>query len=221
MRHLPASLVCAAAALLGAGCSGSAPLRKGLPEQGIAAIILGARFTTPAGETQSGGFYVNLEGEGGRVAEMYRVPIVPHQTMLYQVEPDIYRLSVTRNFLGFPQPTLKVYIAGRAYRMPFPREILRKAPLNIKGKKIFPIGVFQVQLQQALPGQTPKVKISIDDSIPTRRQIVQDIIHQMMDPTIPLDDRERSIAWSRALQNALLDILAEAETERAPLFKTP
>jgi hypothetical protein len=114
-----------------------------------------------------------------------------------------------------------VRIAGRTYRMPFPREVLRKPPINIKGKKVLPIGVFEVQLQQALPGQTPKVQIVIDDSIPTRRQLVQDIIHQMMDPNIPAEDRERAISWSRALQNALLDILAEAETERPPLFKTP
>jgi len=221
MRYSQALLVCGAAALLSAGCSGSMPLRSGRPEEGIAAVILGARFTTPAGETQSGVLYVNLEGEEGRLAEVYRVPILPHQTLLYQIEPDIYRLSVTRSWLGFPQPTLKVRIAGRTYRMPFPREVLRKAPLNIKGKKVFPIGVFEVQLQQALPGQTPQVKISIDDSIPTRRQLVQDIIHQMMDPNVHPDDRERAIAWSRALQNALLDILAEAETERAPLFKTP
>ncbi len=221
MRHSHAWLICAAAASLSAGCSGSVPLRGGHPDQGIAAIILGARFITPSGETQSGRFYINLEGEEGRRAEIYRVPIVPHQTLLYQIEPDIYRLSVTRNWLGFPQPTLKVRIAGRTYRMPFPREVLRKAPCNIKGKKVVPIGVFEVQLQQALPGQAPKVQIYIDDSIPTRRQLVQSIIHQMMDPNVSAEDRERAIAWSRALQNALLDILAEAETERAPLFKTP
>jgi hypothetical protein len=221
MRHSHVLLVCGAAALLGAGCSGSSPLRNGRPETGVAAIILGARFTTPAGETQSGNFHVNLEGKEGSRAETYRVPIVPHQTTLYQVEPDSYRLSVTRNWLGFPQPTLKVRIADRTYRTPFPREVLRKAPLDIKGQKVFPIGVFEVQLQQALPGQAPKVRISIDDSIPTRRQLVQDIIHRMMDPNAPPEDRERAVAWSHALQNVLLDILAEAETERAPLFKAP
>ena len=196
-------------------------MRDGLPEEGIAAVIIGSRFITPAGETQSGVFYVNLEGEAGRRAEMYRVPILPHQTLLYLVEPDIYRLSVTRNLFGFPQPTLKVRIAGRTYRIPFPRDVLRKAPLNIKGKKVFPIGVFEVHLQQPLPGQIPQVKIFIDDSIQTRRQIVQDVIHQMMDPKVAPAQREVSIAWSRALQNALLDLLAEAEAERPPMFKTP
>jgi hypothetical protein len=220
MRHFPALLICAAW-LMGAGCSGSIPLRDGRPEEGMAAVILGARFTTPAGETQSGIFHVNLEGTDAGRAETYRVPIVPHQTKLYQVEPDVYRLSVTRNWLGFPQPTLKVRIAGRTYRMPFPREVLRRAPLNIKGKKAFPVGIFEVQLQPALPGQPPRVKISIDDSITARRQVVQDIIHQMMDPNISAEDREMAIAWSRPLQNVLLEILAEAETERAPLFKAP
>ena len=221
MRHSQALLVGGAAWLLGAGCSGSMPLRNGRPETGVAAVIVGARYTSPAGETQSGIFHVNLEGKEGRQAEIYRVPIVAHQTILYQVEPDVYRLSVTRNWLGFPQPTLKARIAGRTYRMSFPREVLRKAPLNIKGKKVFPIGVFEVQLQQALPGQPPKIKISLDDSLPTRRRIVQEIIHQMMDPNVPPEDRERAVAWLHALQDVLLDILAEAETERPPLFKTP
>jgi hypothetical protein len=221
MRHSRAILVCAAAWLLGAGCSGSIPLRNGRPEQGIAAIILGARFITPAGETQSGVFHVNLEGQDSMRSETYRVPVLPHQTMLYQVEPDVYRFNVTRNWLGWPQPRLKVRIAGRTYRMPFPREVLRKPPLDIKGKKVFSVGVFEVKLQQALPSQAPKVTVNIDDSIPTRRQLVQDVIHQMMDTSIPVEERETAIAWSRALQNALLSILSEAETERAPLFKTP
>jgi hypothetical protein len=220
MRHAHPLLI-GAALLLGAACAGNAPLRDGSPNDGLAAVIIGARFSTPAGETQSGVFYVNLEGEAGRRAEMYRVPIRPHQTILHVVEPDIYRLSVTRNLFGFPQPTLKVRIAGRTYRLPFPREVLRKAPLNIKGKKVFPIGVFDVRLQQPLPGQASQLKIVIDDSIQTRRQIIQDVIHQMMDPKVPQADRETAIAWARSLQNCLLDLLAEAEAERAPLYKTP
>ena len=39
----------------------------------------------------------------------------------------------------------------------------------------------------------------------------------MMDPSVHAEDRESAIAWSRALQNALMDLVSE--TERAPLFK--
>jgi hypothetical protein len=216
--HLP---LLTAAALIAAGCAGSAPRSEGRPDEGLAAVIYGARFMTPAGETKSGVFHVNLEGEGGRVAETYRLPVRPDRTVLHVVEPDVYRLSVTRNLFGFSQPILRVRIAGRKYRIPFPRDVLRKAPLNVKGKKVFPVGVFEVRLQQPLPGQTPQVRIHIDDSVQTRRDIVQDIIQKMMDPKVPAVERERCIVWARALQTKLLELLAEAEAERPPLYKTP
>ena len=217
MRHIPWLAVCGAV-WLGAGCSGSIPKRGGLPEEGIAAVVVGGRFITAAGETQSGILYLNLEGEGGRQAETYRLPILPHQSLLYQVEPGIYRLSVTRNWLGFAQPILKVRIAGGAYRLTFPRDILHKAAFDIQPRKIVSIGIFEVRLEPTLPGRPPMAKVHLDDSVAARRQIVQDIIHEMMDPTVAPAARESAVAWSRALQNSLMELLAE--TERAPLYKS-
>jgi hypothetical protein len=34
-------------------------------------------------------------------------------------------------------------------------------------------------------------------------------------------ERERCLVWARALQTKLLELLAEAEAERPPLYKTP
>lgn len=199
------------------GCSGTTPKLRGVPEQGISAVIVAGRFIVPTGETQSGRMAVNLEGEGGRQAEVYRIPIKAHNTLLYQVEPGLYHLSPTRNLFGFYQPILKVRVEDATYRIAFPRDILRKAALDIKPKKIMPIGIFDVQLQQALPGQKPTLKLHLDDSVDARRKIVQDIIHDMMDPQVPVENRESAISWTRALQNSLMELLSE--TERTPLFK--
>jgi hypothetical protein len=49
-----------------------------------------------------------------------------------------------------------------------------------------------------------------------RRKVVQDTIREMMDPTHSLDTRESIVSWSRALQNSLLDILAEED--HRPLY---
>ena len=80
------------------------------------------------------------------------------------------------------------------------------------------IGVFEVLLQQPLPGQPPMVKVTLDDSLASRRRIVQDIIHEMMDPAVAAEKRDSAVAWSRALQNTLMELFAESE--RAPLYKS-
>jgi len=213
-----ASVFGALLAAAAAGCSGTTPKVRGVPEEGIAAVVVGGRFITPEGETESGRLIINLEGEGDRRAEVYRLPILPRQSLLYQVEPGPYRIGPTRNILGFPQPLLKVRIRGKTYTLRFPPDVLRKPKMDIRPKKIVSIGVFEVRLQQALPGQPPLVKVRLDDSVDTRRKIVQDIIHQMMDPQTNLDTRESAVAWSRALQNTLMELVAEVD--RAPLFKS-
>ena len=207
-----------AAALALAGCLATVPKQGGIPEQGIAAIIVAGRFLTPAGETRSGSLHIDLDGEGGKWAEIYQLPILPHQSLLYQIEPGSYHLSPTRNIFGLAQPMLKVQIAGRSYRIPFPREIWRRAALDIRPKKVVSIGVFEVLLQQPLPGQPPMVKVTLDDSLTSRRQIVQDIIHEMMDPAVATEKRDSAVAWSRALQNTLMELFSE--NERAPLYKS-
>ena len=50
MRNALATAMCGAALLLGAGCAGTVPKLRGVPEQGMAAVIVGGRFFVPTGE---------------------------------------------------------------------------------------------------------------------------------------------------------------------------
>ncbi|MFA6002730.1 MAG: hypothetical protein WC881_01540 [Elusimicrobiota bacterium] len=204
--------------LAAAGCSGTVPGQRGRPEQGVSAIIVGGRFTVPTGETLSGELSVNLDGEGAYADASYRIPIRPHQSLLYQVEPGTYRIAPTRDIFGTHQPLLRIKIEGRDYRVPFPRDILRKAALELKPKKILTVGTFAVELQPALPGRPPIVTLRLDDSIATRRQLVQDVIREMMDPGAPPAGQENAIAWARALQSTLMELASE--TGRGALYKS-
>lgn len=215
-RQFLASALALGAALT-AGCSGTVPRLRGTPAQGMAAVLVGGRFLLPTGETSGGRLHVNLEGEGGRRAEVYRLPIRPREVLLYQIEPGKYRLAPTRGLLGFHQPMLKVRVEDRVFRIPFPRDILRHDAYDIQPKKIVSIGIFEATVEPALPGRRPTLKVRLDDSIEARRAVVQSVIHEMMDPNVPTANRESAIAWARALQNTLMTLVSE--TERAPLYK--
>lgn len=208
-RFLPLALL-----LLGA-CSGTAPRLQGLPEQGISAVIIAGRLTLPAGSAKSGRLFINLEGTDG--GEVYRLPVAQGLSLLYQVEPGLYRVSPTRSFFGRHQENLAVRIEGKTYSAPFPREILRKSTLDIKPRKVLAIGIVEATVTEGLGGQPPTVRLRLDDGVDARRKLVQDVVRDMMDPAAPPEARESAIAWSRALQNSLLEVLAE--TERGPLYK--
>lgn len=214
------SWAAAAAALcagLLSGCMGTVPTLNGEPEQGISSVIIGGRVITPLGETRSAKLWINLETDGGRDAEVYRLPVRPQEALLYQVEPGVYHVAPTRNLLGWSQPVLKITVEGRAYKVPFPRELLRKGSLDIKPTKIVPIGVLDVVVEKALPGRPPIVRMSLDDSVDARRGLVQQLIRAMMDPNAPADMRRSAIAWTRALDQTLVEVLAEPPRE--PLYK--
>jgi len=53
--------------------------------------------------------------------------------------------------------------------------------------------------------------VRLDDSTQARRNVVQSTIRDMMDPRKSTEVRESSIAWSRALQNSLMELLAEEQ----------
>lgn len=215
MRRALAAIVAATAAL--AGCAGTNPEVNGIPEQGMSAVIIGGRFMLPTGETRKGTTYLNLEGEGGRQAEIYRLRLFPRQSLLYHIEPGVYRLSPTRNLFGFHRKTMKVKLDGLTYQVAFPREMLRKSSIDIKPKKIIALGIVEARVSAALPGQEPLLRVRLDDSIDARRQLVQDVIRQMMDPAASLETRESAIAWSRALENSLMELVSESD--KAPTFK--
>lgn len=200
-----------------AACQGTVPERNGPPEQAIAAILLGTRFSLPTGETRGGKTVLNFESEGGRQAEVYRLPVGGGENFLYLIEPGVYRVMPTRSLFGFHQNTMKAVIEGRSYRIPFPRELLRLPAYEVKPSRILPLGILEYKLQPALPGQPSRISVRLDDSVEARRKIVQETIRDMMDPRRSSDVRESAIAWTRSLQNSLLELLAEEE--RRPTYK--
>lgn len=195
-----AAAVILAAAL--AGCRGTVPERNVDPALGFSAILVQGRFLAPAGEAGSGFAALNLEMEGG---ETYRLPFPRKETALYAVEPGVYRLFPTRNLFGHPQTHLRVTVNGRNYTVPFPRNILRLDPITIKPRKMVSIGILEVKLSQP-PGKPASVSVTLDDSVAARRKLVEDLIGKMMDPNVPVSIRDNVVQWTRALDQALVDI---------------
>ena len=212
MKRLPLLLL----AVL-AGCTGTVPERNAPPEQAIAAILIGSRILLPTGETRGGRMTVNFESEGGRQAEVYRLPLGGGENFLYLLEPGVYRIMPTRSLFGFHQMTMKAVIEGRTYRIPFPRELLRLPAYDVKPSRILAMGILEFKVAAALPGQPSRVSVRLDDSVEARRKIVQETIRDMMDPRRATDVRESAIAWTRSLQNSLLELLAEEE--KRPNYK--
>lgn len=211
MRHL---LTIASAAALLCGCYGTVPESGGVPIQGISAVLVGGRFLLPTGETREGLLAFDLEGEGGRRAELYRIPVRGKQSILYQVEPGIYRIAPSRGVFGGYKKDIKARIEGRTYTAPFPRDLLRHAALDIKPKKIIPLGIVEAKLSSVLPGQKPVLRVHLDDSVEARRQLIQAAIRDMMDPSRPMEARESAVGWSHALQTSLMELASEAERTR-------
>ena len=205
-----------AATLLAAGCRGTVPQKDAPPEQAIGAILIGGRMILPTGESKSGRTAIGFESEGGRRAEVYKLPVPAAENLLYLIEPGVYRLSPTRGFFGGYQAEMTVAIGGRAYRAPFPREILRLPPFTIKPYKILALGILEAEVLRALPGQEPQLRVRLDDGVAARRSLVQAVIREMMDPSRPAEARDSAVAWSRQLQNTLLEL--QAEEDKRPLY---
>lgn len=203
------------ALLLLNGCRGTAPALFQPPEAGIASVLIGCRMILPTGETPDGYLALNLEDQDG--GETYRLPVKPQRVLLYQIEPGVYKLMPTRSIFGFHQDTLRVTIEGRTYRVPFPRELLRLETMSVKPRKIVSIGVVEVTLSGRRPGQAPTVRVRLDDSVTARRSLAEALIHAMMDPNAPNDMRSSALAWTRALEETLSEVVSEKE--RAPAFR--
>jgi hypothetical protein len=197
------------------GCRGTVPKLNGVPEGGIAAVLIGCRVTLPTGETSSGRVALNLEGEEGN-GETYRLPLKPGRPLLYQVEPGVYRLAPTRSLFGFHQENLKVVIEGRSYSVPFPRDILRKAALDIKPTKVVAIGTLDIKLTR-LQNRGTTVRVYLDDGAESRRALVQKEIRLMMDPNAAGSDRATALAWTRGLTEQLTQIVTEVQ--RGPAYR--
>lgn len=211
-RFLLAFLAAAAAA-----CAGVVPPRNAPPEQAIAAILLGSRFILPTGDTRNGALELGFESEGGRQAEVYRLPLRGGEYYLYLIEPGNYRIAPTRSLLGGYKADMIVTVEGRRYRLPFPRDLLRQSAYKIRPSKIISLGIVEARVLPALPGQKATARVRLDDSVQARRAVVQELIRDMMDPRESLEARESAIAWSRALQNNLMELLAEEDPR--PVYK--
>lgn len=202
-----------AAALL--GCRGTTPDAFAPAALGYGAILIRGRIVLPEGETRDGMMWMNFESTG----ESYRLPILAGETSLKRVEPDVYRLHPTRNTLGFVQPNLRVRIAGRYYTVPFPRDILRKDPVEVRPTKVVALGVVEARLLPIQRGRAPRVDIRLDDSNETRRRLIEDMIAKMMDAKTSIEIREATVSWTRALEQAL--VLVQGENERKKSYKAP
>ncbi len=205
-------------ALGAAGCSGTVPRFDGTPERNIGGIIIGARGIVATGETRYGGATLNLEGEGGRRAHIYRLPIKFGDQKLFRIEPGTYRLVPERSSLGYHKKYLEVMVEGRRYKLPFPRDIMRKDDIKVPQRKIVPLGIIEARIVPALPGQKPELRIRFDDSLKTRRRLVEDMIRKMTDPKIALKERRSIISWAKALDRSLLKLAAQRK--KSPLFKS-
>lgn len=205
--------VALAAALL--GCRGTTPDVFAPAALGFGAVLIRGRIVLPEGETRDGMMWMNLESDGDR----YRMPILAGETSLERIEPDVYRLHPTRNALGFVQANLKVRIAGRHYYVPFPRDILRKDPVELKPTKVVALGILEARLLPIQRGRAPRVEVRLDDSNETRRRLIEDMIAKMMDAKSSVESREAAVSWTRALEQALVQV--QGENERKRMYKAP
>jgi hypothetical protein len=112
---------------------------------------------------------------------------------------------------------MRIVIEGRVYKVPFPRDILRKPAIDIKPTKIVALGVLDIKIDARMPGRPVTVKVVLDDSVETRRQLVQEKIRAMMDPSVPAVDRMNAIAWTKGLDQTLSQLLTEAQ--RPPAYR--
>lgn len=218
MNGIRWAVIVTAAAACSAGCQGTRPALYEDPVQGLSSVIVAGRIVLPTGETPSGLMHLNIEGQQeGRDAEVYRLAILPQRTLLYQIEPGSYRVGPTRSVFGFPQAQLAIKIEGRSYKVPFPRELLRKAPFLVKPARIYPLGVLEATISSRAAGQKPLIKVRLDDSVAARREITQQVVRSMMDPRASHELRSSAISWTRALDQTLLDLLSESD--RPPSYK--
>jgi hypothetical protein len=205
------------AALGLAACTGTVPERNGSPYAGVSAMLIGCKVILPSGETRNAQTEIGIESGDGERAQVYRLPLSSGESYLYVVEPGSYHLAPPLGFFGGHLPYMTAVIEGRTYRVPFPRELMRLSASRVKPGKATAIGTVELRVSAALPGKLPEVRVRLDDSVAARRAVVQNLIHDMLDPTKSAEARDSAVSWNQALQGMLMSILAEEE--RRPLYK--
>jgi len=112
---------------------------------------------------------------------------------------------------------LSVMVERRLYRVPFPRDILRRDQIAIKPTKVVALGVLEARLIQKPGERKARVEVRLDDSVETRRQLVEEKISHMLNPRVARDLRENAVLWTRALDQALVHLQEEKDYD--PAFK--
>ncbi|MBI4375941.1 MAG: hypothetical protein HY549_05770 [Elusimicrobia bacterium] len=198
------------------GCGGSVPRTSVNPDETPSGIAIGGRFITGTGETRAGSISVMLRGEGGRERAVYRVPVDSQRPMVYALEPGKYALSEPRSSLGSAQDRIRVEFDGRSYDAPFPRDFLRKPPVELEAGKVLCLGAVEAKLISGLPGREPSLTIRLDDSFATRRELLERLIKDMVDPSVPAQHRNNLLSWSRSLNRSFSELLAEEKKPTRP-----
>jgi len=204
-------LFCLFSLVILAGCQGSIPPSRGDGRLGYGAVLVQGRCTTPAGETRRARIALNLESDEHR----YILPFTPGTTSLFVVPAGTYRLMPLRGPFGVTEKTLQVIIENRVLRVPFPRDVLRKDPLEVGPDNIVPIGILLVEAERDPGDRRVKVNVKLDDGRDARRRLVQDKISSMLDPRVPAAQREEAVNWTKALDHALVAVEADPDV-RAP-----
>ncbi|MBI4679405.1 MAG: hypothetical protein HY748_17660 [Elusimicrobia bacterium] len=212
-----AVVLLACAAVAAGGCRGSSPIFDEGPENRFAAVVMGTRIILPTGETNAGGIAINLEGEGGRRANLYRLEVPAGRALLYPVEPGVYRLTPTRSVFGWHQAQMRIVADDFAYKAPFPSQIMRKGAIDLRPKKVVSLGIIEARFVSDPVKKEAKIVVRIDDSVAARRDAVQQIVRDMASASTPADERDRDFAWSGSLEDHLVTL--QAEIERRPLYK--
>ena len=196
-----------------AGCQGTTPAKNATPNAiSSSGLLVRCRVYLPSGEIQSGYVDFNLESEG----RSYRVRALP-STTLYVVDPDSYHFSPVHGVFGAVKNELAIDFNGRVYKIPFPLALLRHDSIIVKPHHIVSIGILEARLERVSGSLEPQVRFALLEDVRTRRSLVEEMIHRMMDKNVDLETRETAVAWSRELQEALVGL--EEAQDAAPTYK--
>ncbi len=198
-----------------AACRGSVPIAGEEPQQGLAAVVIGAQFAAAGSPTNDGKTAVALKSADGRT---YRLYLSAGQTVLYQMDPGLYRLAPVPEPFGAPGRFLHARIDGRDYQTPFPQEFVNSQPINAKAGRIAVLGLLKIKLSAPLPGRGPFLSADLANFAEDKRALVQNLISRMMDPTAPASVRQNALAWLNPLEKALMSLAAQPQT---PIDQTP
>lgn len=210
---LPLALAALAPIVLLLGCQGSTPPRNTTPTAvSNAAVLLRAKLSLPSGEIRSGYIDIDIESD----ANDYRLRALPGTT-LYVIEPGAYHFSPARGLFGSVKNELVINFNGRSKPITFPLSLLRHDSFDVKPHHIVSIGILEARLENVSGSLEPEVSFRLVDDPTTRKSLVEDMIHKMMDKNLDPDTRDTAVVWSRALEESLVEL--QEVQDASPSYK--